>query len=108
MKVILYMAISVNGFIARENGDEDFLSHENWKKLCSLTREFGNIIWGRKTYEAVKNWDNGEHLRGLRGQKIIISQNNNLKLPHGYSTASSPREALKKIQKSFAFRRFYG
>ena len=36
MKVILYMAMSLNGYIARENGDEDFLSHENWNTFCEL------------------------------------------------------------------------
>jgi len=31
MKVMLYMAMSVNGMIARPEGDESFLSHYNWE-----------------------------------------------------------------------------
>lgn len=50
------MAMSVNGFIATEKGDEDFLSQENWGKFRQLAEEFGNFVVGRKTYEAVKAW----------------------------------------------------
>jgi len=56
MKVILYMAQTINGIIARNNYDEDFLSHENWKVFLGLTKEMDCFIVGRKTYEEVKKW----------------------------------------------------
>lgn len=79
MKTTLYMATSANGIIARENGDEDFLSHENWKKFCELANEFGNFIVGRKTYDAVKKWDEGykilptQHLKALLSNSATLS-----------------------------------
>lgn len=97
------MAISANGIIATETGGEDFLSHENWEKFCELAREFGNFIVGRKTYEAVKKWDDGYNFDDLVGvEKVIISKDKNFKLGKSYTLANSPEDALAKLsQKGF-------
>ena len=94
------MAISANGIIATETGDEEFLSHENWEKFCELAREFGNFIVGRNTYEAVKKWDGGYNFDNLIGvEKVVISQDKNFKLDDGYILASSPQDALAKLSR---------
>lgn len=94
------MAISANGIIATETGDEEFLSHENWEKFCELAREYGNFIVGRKTYEAVKKWDGGYSFDDLVGvEKIVISQDQSLQLDKGYTLASSPQDALAKLSR---------
>ena len=99
MKVTLYMAVSLNGYIAKENASEDFLSHANWEKFCSLAQEYGNFIVGRKTYEAVKNWNEGFNFDDLKGiKKIIISQDENYKIDEGYTLATSPKDAVSKLQ----------
>ena len=91
--------MSLNGYIAEENGSEDFLSHENWEKFCSLAKEYGNFIVGRKTYEAVRNWGEGYGFDGLKGvEKVIISQDENYKLDAGYTLALSPENALSKLK----------
>jgi len=103
MKTTLFMAISANGMIATENGDEDFLSHENWEKFCALAKAFGNFLVGRKTYEAVKKWDEGYSFNDLVGiEKVIISHDQNFKLDDGYTLANSLEDALAKLsQKGF-------
>lgn len=99
MKVILYMAMSLNGYIAKENGSEDFISHANWEKFCSLAQEHGNFIVGRKTYEIVKSWNEDFGFDDLKGiKKVIISRDLNYKLDEGYILATSPKEALAKLQ----------
>ena len=99
MKVTLYMAMSLNGYIAEENRSEDFLSHANWEKLCSLAQEHGNFIVGRKTYEAVKNWNEGFGFDDLKGiKKVVISQDPDYKLDEDYTLATSPKDALTKLQ----------
>ena len=99
MKVTLYMAMSLNGYIADQNGSEDFLSHKNWEKFCALAQEYRNFIVGRKTYGAVKNWNEGFSFDDLKGiRKVIISQDENYKLDEGYVLATSPRDALAKLQ----------
>lgn len=94
------MAISVNGIIATEEGDEEFLSHENWEKFCELARKFGNFIVGRRTYEVVKEWDSGYNFDDLVGvEKVVISQDQNFKLDEGYILANSPQDALAKLSR---------
>jgi dihydrofolate reductase len=91
------MAISANGFVARENGDEDFLSHENWDKFCELANKYRNFIVGRKTYEAVKNWKDGYNFDDLKVEKIVISQNPSYALNDSYILATSPQDAITKL-----------
>lgn len=98
MNVLLYMAISANGIIARVNNEEDFLSHENWNTLLELTHKTKCMIWGRKTYDIVKTWEK-KYIEELKDTtKVIISNDLKLKLEENYLTAFSPREALKKLE----------
>ncbi len=92
------MAISLNGMIASEAGNEDFLSHENWESFCLRAKEFGNFVVGRKTYEAVKTWNEGYSFDDLVGiEKVVMSQNKNFRLDEGYTLASSPQGALAAL-----------
>ena len=50
MKVILYMAISADGFIARNNGDSDWVS-ENDSGFTEIMTKNGNVVVGRKTFD---------------------------------------------------------
>lgn len=98
MKVTLFMATSVNGMIADKNGNEDFLSHTHWKTLVELANNAGNFIIGRKTYEVVKNWDEEYGFHELAHlERIIVSQTELVDADQGYTIASSPENALKKL-----------
>ena len=54
MKVILYMAMSVNGYIAQEDGDTPWSENE-WKSFSQKIKLIGNLIVGRRAYEIMKN-----------------------------------------------------
>lgn len=57
MKVILYMAISTNGYIAKTN-DETPWSDEEWESFKQMSEACGNIILGKRTFDlAVANGD---------------------------------------------------
>ena len=99
MKVILFMSMSVNGFIARENNDEDFISDNNWGTFVDLTHKTGCLIWGRKTLEVVKDWEES-YLNQLNGIKKIIVSNKKLDLDKDYELANSPKQALEILKKS--------
>jgi dihydrofolate reductase len=103
MKTTLYIAMSANGIIATEEGNEEFLSYENWEKFCELARGSGNFVVGRKTYEAVKKWNEGYNFDDLVGvEKVVVSRDQNFKLDEGYILANSPQDALAKLsQKGF-------
>lgn len=98
MKVILYMAHTINGIIARNNYDEDFLSHENWKVFLSLVQDIGCFVVGRKTYEEVKKWKD-YNFDKIKATKIIISSNPDFKPDGGYILATSPTDAIQKASK---------
>ncbi len=55
MKVVLTMAVSLNGLIAREDGQEDWLPSEGWDDFVNDVAKFKNFVMGRETYELVQN-----------------------------------------------------
>lgn len=53
MKVILYMGITPNGFIAKPDGDSEWTSEEDLNGFYQQSKRAGNIIMGKNTfYEA--------------------------------------------------------
>ena len=50
VKVILYNATTVNGYIAKSNGETPW-SKKEWQTFHKTVKEMGNIIVGRRTYE---------------------------------------------------------
>lgn len=101
MKVILDMAISPNGYIAREDGDEDWLPSAGWDEFVVLAKEFNNIVMGRETYDQITarykdyNFDNVEC-----DHKVIVTRDNDFIAPTGYTVVHSPEEALHYIEKT--------
>lgn len=50
MKMILYMGISVNGYIAKSDGNSEFTSEEDLRGFFENSKKAGNIIMGANTY----------------------------------------------------------
>lgn len=101
MHTTLFMAMSVNGFIARENGEEDFISNAHWADYVKLCHEHGNVIIGRKTYEAIKGWDDDIGFDDLIGvTKIILSNDVNMEVGPEFVVLSSPEEAMHFLAES--------
>ncbi len=53
MKVILVMAITPNGYIAKPDGDTSWEEPTSWIGFKKTSKEIGNIIIGKNTYEQV-------------------------------------------------------
>ena len=49
MKTILYIGISANGYIAKEDGNSEWTSDENLKGFYEQSKKAGNIIMGKNT-----------------------------------------------------------
>lgn len=96
MKVILSMAVSANGIVATESGEEEFLSDETWGRFAKLANEIGCVVWGRKTYEKVIQFSQKciDDVKVVR--KIVLSKSD-FELKEGYSLVKSPEEALKLL-----------
>ena len=52
-KITVEMACSINGLIATEHGNEDFLSYRGWEIMLEFLKEYDVLIWGRKTWENI-------------------------------------------------------
>ena len=99
MKVILWMAMSVNGIIARENNEEDFLSHQGWNEWVKFIRDAGCMVWGAKTYKVVSGWKK-EYFKDIEGVRAIIVSSNLKNLSdERFGLANSPQNALEILKK---------
>lgn len=51
MKLTLYMAISVDGFITKGENDSDWVSDTDWEQFHSYIKQSDAVIMGRKTMD---------------------------------------------------------
>lgn len=94
MKITLYMAISVDGFIARKNGDSDWVSPVDVKNFEQAIEEHGCIIVGRRTFEQYQG-----DLYPVKGvTNIVVTSDRSIKSSHpDVSFVSEPVENILKF-----------
>lgn len=80
------MGISVNGYIAKENGDSEWTSEEDLKGFYKQSKTAGNIIMGKNTYYAASKYGyfpfpdalnivvSHEKIENKWGDKVIITE----------------------------------
>ena len=56
MKVTLYMGVSINGYIAKSDGDSEWTSDEDLKGFFDHSKKAGNIIMGKNTFHAANSY----------------------------------------------------
>lgn len=97
MKVILYMAMSANGFIARENHDTSFVSENERARFREMLQRVGNMIVGRKTHEIMVERNELVGLETIR--IVIVSTKNDFKPAYPrHVVVRSPHEALDLLK----------
>ena len=94
--ITLYNVISTDGFIARNDGREDFISDSLWPNFLNLCNEYGSIIMGRKTYETIQKYDKKllESFEKLPIKKIVISKNLSFHPKKEYILVDSPEKSI--------------
>ncbi len=100
MKAILYMAITANGLIAREDDDTSWVTKTEWKSFSGMIRKHGNMIIGRRTYEIMVK--SSEFTKsGLDKVTVVVVTHKPLQVhdPRYVFLAKSPREALTVLYK---------
>ena len=99
MQVILYMATSVNGYIAKENNETPW-SHEEWQSFSKFVKEVGNIVIGKNTYDIMKEDD---EFSKIGNPFTVIVSSEDFAHNSNFAIAKSPKEALKILEeKNFA------
>lgn len=98
MKVTLYMAMTANGYIAKEDDSTDFVSDGEWESFRMMATKVGAIIIGKRTYEIMLTNNDFDSLPNV--SVIVCTQNINFK-PQSptHSIASSPQKAVSILEK---------
>ncbi len=92
------MAITINGFIAKENNDTSFVSETEWESFRKMIKSVGNMIIGNRTYEIMKENGEFEDLENVR--VLVVSNNPDYKIIfNNHSVAKSPQDALAILEK---------
>ena len=93
MYVQLYMAISIDGFIARKNDDTSWVSSTDWDNFRAIIKDCGVIVMGRKTCEV-----SGSDFPYENALNIVLTTDKNLhnkQLENVLFTDKNPQEIVK-------------
>lgn len=97
MKLILYMATSINGKITVGQDDSDWVSETDWNEFDSLMKDCGVMIMGRRTYEIF-----GEDFPCEGALNIVMTNDKKLlkndKYENALFTDLGPKEVLQMIK----------
>src|SRR3989338_6246831 len=94
MKVVLYLAMSVNGYIAGENDDVSWLYEGSWKNYLNKIRESNIVVVGRKTYELMPK----DEFQKECQYYIFTHSKIDLKAPNIKATNEDPATFVKKLK----------
>ncbi len=93
MTVQLYMAVSIDGFVAKSNDDTSWVSNTDWDNFRSFIKEAGIIVMGGKTYQV-----SGDDFPYENALNIVMTSNKTLlsKQQEGVLfTDKKPAEVIK-------------
>lgn len=93
MKLVLYIAQTVNGYIAKEN-DETPWSKQIWDSYYKIANQFKAIILGRRTYEIMKQVNEFDKINN----PFVIVLSNEVKQHSEIQFVKSPQEAIKLLK----------
>ena len=96
MKIILYMATTINGFIAKDNDDTSWISKEEWDSYSAIVRKAGNVIIGHRTYDIITKQPEFSEFKDVK--VVIVSNQNFTTLSPNHIIVHSPKEAIAVLQ----------
>lgn len=92
------MAMTVNGYIAKENDETGFVSDIEWNNFQKIAKDIGNMIVGSRTYKIMVEKEEFNKLCNVR--VVIVSDNTDIKIiSNNHSIATSPQDALTTLEK---------
>lgn len=96
MKVILYMGITPNGYIAKEDDNTNWISQDEWDSYSAFVRKRGNLIIGRRTYNILTKQPEFSELKEVK--IVVVSHQNFETLASNHLTAKTPQQALDLLK----------
>ncbi len=94
--ITCYNVISSDGYITRKDGSEDFIPDQLWSKTLDVFKRFDVLVVGRKTYDAIQNYDKEplDLLEKLDIKKVVVTRNKNFQPKLGYIVVYTPEDVL--------------
>src|SRR2546425_10335773 len=102
-KIIVYIATSADGYIARPDGNVDWLNRPRAAGdygMRAFYRTIDTILWGRKTYDVALEFQK----QGIKGAAFDSKVKNNIFSHHPPSSAAPPVEYVTEAIPAFARR----
>ncbi|KKQ21423.1 MAG: Bifunctional deaminase-reductase domain protein [Candidatus Wolfebacteria bacterium GW2011_GWC1_37_10] len=96
MRVILYMAISLNGMIAKSDDDTSWISKEEWDSYSLAVRNAGCLIVGHRTYGILTKQPEFSEFKDVK--LVVVAQENFQTLAPNHLVAHSPKESLEILK----------
>jgi dihydrofolate reductase len=96
MKTILYMAVTANGYIAKENDDTSWITTQEWNSYSAMVRKAGNLIIGHRTYDILTKQP--EFAEFSEVKIVVVSSNDFQTLSPNHSIVKTPQEALDVLK----------
>lgn len=103
-KIIVYIATSADGYIARPDGDVEWLNRRPSKVdygMRAFYRTIDTILWGRKTYDWVLDYQKKKNMKGSMFDKNVANYVFSRKPP---KTAAPGVKFVSEPVKAFARR----
>jgi dihydrofolate reductase len=97
MKIILYMATTINGFVAKENDDTSWVTETEWASFRSVIKRVGNLIIGSRTYEIMQKGGEFKDLEKIKVVAVASGKNFEADNP-SHSVVHSPNEAIEFLE----------
>jgi len=95
MKVVLYMAMTLNGYIAKET-DETPWSKVVWNSYYKIAKKFNALIIGRRTYELMKEANEFEK---IGNPFTVVLTKQRMQGNRNTEFAASPQDAINVLKK---------
>lgn len=93
----LYNVVSSDGFIAQEDGGEEFIPDEVWSDFLEICNEYDTLIMGKNTYAAIQSFGKElvEPFEKSDIKKVVVTQDEDFTPKVAYKKASSIHDALE-------------
>ena len=97
MKVICYMATSINGYITEGSDDSDWVSDLDWKVFDKLLRECKVVVMGARTFKLFEDdfpQEGALNIVMTHSKKLLGKE-----IPGAILTNKSPKEVVAMVKR---------
>lgn len=86
-----FNVISADGYIAREDGDEDFIPDGLWPTTLTMFGNYDALVMGGRTYKAIQEYPREllEPLESLPIKKVVVTTDTSFEPKAGYECIHS-------------------